>query len=199
MYKDSPEKNKIELKIMNYKFKNLLFFCFIIISCKNENSNQNYNTKKEKEINDLIEFNPTLSTDLDINNIDSVLLENYYKNKLVSSKWIRFSFKSKIDTSFTVFKKSNYNFKLEESFIQKHDYKFVFTINKIKHEYFLEKIDFDTISNGSNIFYVTKSYILNGKKYDMSESVYYLDIENDVSTIPREIISDKRLHFNSKK
>jgi hypothetical protein len=121
--------------------------------------------------------------------IDSIILEKYYKNKLASSKWVRFEFKSKIDTTYTVFKKSNYNFQLKESFIQKNDYQLIFIINKIKHKYFLENIDYDTISNGPNIFYTTKSYILNGKKYDMSESVYYLDIENDVNTLPRKVIS----------
>lgn len=173
--------------------KKLLIFCLLIIGCKNEKSNQiiqnsKDNQKREKE---LIEFNPTITTDLDIGKIDSIILEKYYKNKLVNSRWVSFRFKSKIDTTYTVFKKSNYNFTLKESFVQKHDYKFIFIINKVKYKYFLEKIDFDTISNGPNIFYATKSYILNGKKYIMSEAVYYLDIESDINTIPRKAISNK--------
>lgn len=87
---------------MNKNIKKILIFCLVIIGCKNEKSNQNYKDKQQKE-KELLEFNPTISTDLDISMIDSIILEKYYKNKLASSKWVRFEFKSKVDTTYTVF------------------------------------------------------------------------------------------------
>ncbi len=141
----------------------ILLYSLFFMSCKK-------NDKKS-----LLEFNPRMITSLDLNKTDSIFLEKYYLNKKIYSGWVGFKFKSKVDTAYTEFKKAKYDFRLKQNFVQNHDYKLIFYIENRKYSYFFQKIDYDTIRNGPNIFYDTKSYVLNSKKYDNYDAVYYLE------------------------
>lgn len=147
--------------------KYTLTFCFFTLLLLLTNC-------KKREIIKL-EFNPRMITKLDLRNTDSVTLKEYNENKLISSEKVALKYKVTVDTAYTAFKEAKYRFTLKKSFIRGYDYKLLFDIDNKKHEYYFQKIDYDTILNGKNTFYTTKSYILNNKKYDFADAVYYLD------------------------
>ncbi|WP_131474478.1 hypothetical protein [Flavobacterium sp. KMS] len=154
----------------------LLAIFFILISCRKRDGNlekKNYNDVKKDKI--LLEFNPHLITKLDLINTDSIILEDFYKNKKISSKWVSFRYKNKVDTAYTLYKEAKYYFQLKKNFVQKHDYKLIINIKDKKNTYFFENIDYDSIRNGKTIYFVTKSYMLNKKKYGSYDAVYYLE------------------------
>ncbi|WP_278008971.1 hypothetical protein [Flavobacterium gyeonganense] len=147
-----------------------------MISCKKGDENlEKKSTNVVKKDKILLEFNPKLITKLDLINTDSIILEDFYKNKKISSQWVNFQYKNKVDTAYTLFKEAKYYFQLKKSFVQKHDYKLIINIKDTKKTYFFENIDYDSIRNGKTIYYVTKSYILNKKKYGSYDAVYYLE------------------------
>ncbi|MFB9077647.1 hypothetical protein ACFFLS_00940 [Flavobacterium procerum] len=153
------------------------YVCLVLffISCnKDQKKIENKISNLESEKNSLIEFTPHFITRLDLSDTDSIVLEDYYKNEKKYSKRVGFRYKIKADTAYTVFKLAKFNFQLKENFIQKHDYKLIFNIKNKKHEYFIQKIDYDSIKNGETKHFITKSYFVNGRKFS-GYAVYYLE------------------------
>ena len=106
---------------------------------------------------------------------DSIIVEDYYNKNKISSTWVNFQYKNKVDTAYTLFKEAKYYFQLKNSFKQNHNYKLIINVKNNKYVYFFEDIDYDSIRNGKIIYFTTKSYILNKKKYGNYDAVYYLE------------------------
>lgn len=51
-----------------------------------------------------------MTTKLDLSETNSFILEKYCSNKMVSAEWIKFQYKSKMDTTFSEFKLAKYTF-----------------------------------------------------------------------------------------
>ena len=147
---------------MKKVFYSLILLMFL--SCKNDGD-----IKLQK-------FSPVMSTKLDLKNIDSIVLVNYFNNRVKDSLKVSFRYKFEMDSSYSkTYELQNWQFQIKDSFEQKHDYKLIFKIKNKYHDYYLRDIDYDTIRNGGNIYKTTKSYILNNKKFDQRKSNYFLD------------------------
>ncbi|SHN09437.1 hypothetical protein SAMN05444387_4062 [Flavobacterium pectinovorum] len=154
------------MKIVHNKFitKKILFIFFLfMINCSN------------REKKDLFEFNPEMTTNLDLNKTDSIILEEYSNNKRVYSEWVKFEYKFNVDTAFTEFKLARYQFALKKKFIIGNSYRLIFNVKNKKYKYIFQNFGYDTLYVSNGMSYAIRSYILNGKKRYYSKSKYYLD------------------------
>ncbi|WP_124019463.1 hypothetical protein [Flavobacterium hydrophilum] len=163
-------KNKVKMIRQNNKFINnsiVIIFSLFMINCI---------YKKEK---DLREFNPEMTTKLDLNRTHSLILEKYHNNKRISSERINFEYKFKVDTSFSKFKLAKYRFKLSKKLDLSYDYKIAININDKNYLYYFQNFDYDTVHSNKSMGLAIDSYILNGKKRYYRDTKFYLDPDDE--------------------
>ena len=139
----------------------ILIIIFFSFSCNQKLENNNF-IKRNK-------FMPYLHTDLEMSKIDSLILVKYTENEVKDSS--RICVKNKyIDNG----GHKKWRFMLCDSFEVGYNYKIKIVLNNMVYSYNFEKIVFDTINSFEGYRYDTKSYFLNGVKFENQYCDYVL-------------------------
>lgn len=144
----------------------LSVFVSVLFSCKE---------KKEIFIKKRNFFMPYIHTDIEMEDIDSLVLVKYKNKNIIDSsrKCIRNKF---LDNGSA----AKWRFMLCDSFEVGYNYKLIFDIDKKKQSYLFTNIVYDTVKIYQGIMYDTKSYEINGVKYINSDCTYTLpDLNNN--------------------